>query len=179
MRRSHAGGASSGPANHYDYLIEARQRVFDRVRALSQAQYARKFPFGHGSIRSTMVHVADTEWWYTSMLEGRPAPEEQSPFRPFSKMGFRPLEAAWGELAEWTGRTLRGETVWGRPVEDWWTTKRWRRGVRRTAADVATQLLFHEVHHRAQVMTMLRLLGVPVQGLDYSLMRWEWFKDHR
>lgn len=72
MRRSRPGGAPSGLADHYDYLIAARQRAFDRVR-----------------------------------------------------------------------------------------------------------LLFHEVHHRAQVMAMLRLLGEPIQGLDYSLMRWEWFKEHR
>jgi uncharacterized damage-inducible protein DinB len=29
------------------------------------------------------------------------------------------------------------------------------------------------VHHRAQVMTMLRLAGVPAQDLDYSLLVWE------
>lgn len=167
------------PADGYDYLIEARHRVFDRVRVLSQARYTRKFPFGHGSIRATLVHMADVEWWYTSMLEGAPAPEERSPFRPFSRTGFGPLGAAWTDLAERTRRALRGETRWERPVEDRWTTKRWKRGVRTTAAGVATQLLFHEVHHRAQVMAMLRLVGEPIQGLDYSLMRWQWFKEHR
>lgn len=90
MRRWRPGVHPRRTADEYDYLIEARQRVFDRVRTLSQAQYTRKFPFS-----------------------------------------------------------------------------------------LATQSLFHEVHHRAQVMAMLRLLGVPVQSIDYSLMRWEWFKEHR
>lgn len=167
------------PAEYYDYLIEARQRLFDRVRDLSQAQYTRRFGFGHGSIRATLVHVADTEWWYTSMLEGVPAPEERSPFRPFSRTGFRPLEVTWGEMVERTRAVLRAQTAWRRPVEDRWTTKRWMRGVRTTAEGVAIQLLFHEVHHRAQVMTMLRLVGAPIQGVDYSLMRWEWRKERR
>jgi uncharacterized damage-inducible protein DinB len=48
-----------------------------------------------------------------------------------------------------------------------------------TAGGAATQLLFHEVHHRAQVMAMLRHVGTPLQGLDYSLLRWQWFKKTR
>jgi uncharacterized damage-inducible protein DinB len=167
------------PAEQYEYLIEARERVFQHVRALTQEQYTRKFPFGRGSVRATLVHVADTEWWYTSILQGVPAPEERSPFRPYSRTGFGALEAAWGDLAGRTLQTLRGERDWGRPVEDRWTTKRWTRGVKTIAGGVATQLLFHEVHHRAQVMVMLRHLGAPLQGLDYSLLKWEWIKEKR
>lgn len=165
------------PAAQYKYLVEARGRVFERVHALSLPQYTRKFPFGHGSIRATLVHVADTEWWYTSMLQGEPAPEERSPFRPFSRTGFRPLEAAWEEQTERTRRTLGEEADWSRPVEDWWKTKRWKRGVRTTAGSIAIQLLFHEVHHRAQVMVMLRHVGLPLQSIDYSILTWEWFKE--
>jgi uncharacterized damage-inducible protein DinB len=33
--------------------------------------------------------------------------------------------------------------------------------------DLATQLLLHEVHHRAQAMAMLRQFGVEAQDLDY------------
>lgn len=164
------------PADQYAYLVEARTRVFERVRGLPHAEYTRTFPFGHGSIRATLVHVADTEWWYTSMLCGVPAPEERSPFRPFSRTGLAPLEEAWRDLAGWTARALKEEADWDRPVEDWWTTKRWKRGVKTTAGGVAAQLLFHEIHHRAQVMAMLRHVGAPLQGLDYSLLKWEWFK---
>jgi len=167
------------PADQYQYLMEARQRVFERVGTLPHASYTRKFPFGHETIRATLVHVADVEWWYTSMLQGAAAPPERSPFRRFSRTGAGPLEEAWGELAHRTLRTLRGEADWSRTIEDRWTTKRWKRGVRTTAGSVATQLLFHEVHHRAQVMVMLRQLGTPLQGLDYSLLKWEWLKEKR
>lgn len=165
------------PAEQYAYLVEARSRVFDRVRELPHAEYTRRFAFGHGTIRATLVHVADTEWWYTSILEGVPAPVERSPFRPLARAGLGPLDAAWRELAERTARALRNETDWDRSVEDWWTTKRWRRGIKTTAGSVATQLLFHEVHHRAQVMAMLRHTGTPLQGLDYSILKWQWFKN--
>jgi uncharacterized damage-inducible protein DinB len=167
------------PADLYGYLVKARARVLEHVRALTHAQYVRTFALGRGSIRATLVHIADTEWWYTSMLEGVPSPEERSPFRAFARMGVTPLEASWAALAERTRRALARETDWGRRVEDRWTTKRWKRGVNTTAGGVAAQLLFHEVHHRAQVMVMLRRLGVPLQGLDYSLLTWEWLKEQR
>jgi len=42
-----------------------------------------------------------------------------------------------------------------------------------TAGDIATQLVLHEVHHRAQAMAMLRHLGRPVQDIDYNDLMYE------
>ena len=46
--------------------------------------------------------------------------------------------------------------------------------IRTTTGGIAAQLLFHEIHHRAQAMAMLRQLGVPAQDLDYSFLMYEW-----
>ena len=45
--------------------------------------------------------------------------------------------------------------------------------MRATAGGVASQLLFHEVHHRAQVMAMLRQVGVAAENLDYGVLMFE------
>jgi uncharacterized damage-inducible protein DinB len=45
--------------------------------------------------------------------------------------------------------------------------------VRATAGGIAGQMLFHEVHHRAQVMAMLRQVGVAAENLDYSVLIWD------
>lgn len=42
--------------------------------------------------------------------------------------------------------------------------------VRTVAGGIAGQLLFHEIHHRLQVMPMLRQAGVAAENLDYSLL---------
>jgi uncharacterized damage-inducible protein DinB len=47
------------------------------------------------------------------------------------------------------------------------------RRIRATAGGVAAQLFFHEVHHRAQVMAMLRQLGVAAENLDYNALMFE------
>jgi len=42
--------------------------------------------------------------------------------------------------------------------------------LRLTAGGLAGQILFHEIHHRAQVMAMLHQAGIAAQNLDYTLL---------
>jgi uncharacterized damage-inducible protein DinB len=42
-----------------------------------------------------------------------------------------------------------------------------------TAVDIFTQLVLHEVHHRAQVMNMLTRLGVGVGDIDSNLLMYQ------
>lgn len=160
------------PVEAYEYLAAARARLLDWVAQLSPEQYAQPFPAGHGSVRATLVHVAAAEWGYVRRLRGEPVPPlEERPFFRYNAEPFPPLRAAWDEQAEQTRRALRDVSDWSRPVEYVSTFGGRKRRYRTTAAGVATQLLVHEVHHRAQVMHMLRQLGVPAQNLDYSALR--------
>ncbi len=43
-----------------------------------------------------------------------------------------------------------------------------------TTGGLATQLVLHEVHHRAQAMAMRRQLGAPVEDLDFSTLTFDW-----
>jgi uncharacterized damage-inducible protein DinB len=43
----------------------------------------------------------------------------------------------------------------------------------RAASHLFTQLILHEVHHRAQVMNILRELGAGVGDLDFIAMMFE------
>jgi uncharacterized damage-inducible protein DinB len=45
--------------------------------------------------------------------------------------------------------------------------------IRTVAGGIAGQLLFHEIHHRAQVMAMRHQVGVKAENLDYSLLMME------
>lgn len=42
--------------------------------------------------------------------------------------------------------------------------------LRLTAGGLAGQILFHEIHHRAQVMAMLHQTGIAAQNLDYTML---------
>jgi len=80
---------------------------------------------------------------------------------------FPDLETVHRAQATQTRATLADTKDWDRAV----TTQIVRGGkvftLTATKADIAMQLLLHEVHHRAQAMAMLRQLGVAAQDLDY------------
>jgi uncharacterized damage-inducible protein DinB len=40
-----------------------------------------------------------------------------------------------------------------------------------TIEDIALQLNYHSIHHRAQIMTMIRQQGVPPPAADYILLK--------
>ncbi len=151
------------------------------MRPLSLAQYTQEFPFAHRSIRATLVHMARAEYAYNRRLRGEtiPPPAEQ-PFPRFAETEFAPFEAAWSAQGEETTGTLAGIADWSRPIEYVVTPLSGGTGpfqkptrIRTTAGGFATQLVVHEVHHRAQVMAMLRHLGIAAEVLDYSALMFE------
>lgn len=155
----------------YDIHTKARWKLFDWVRPLSQEQYAREFPFAHRTLRATMIELAMTELWLVMRLREDPMPR---PFR-WGQMAineqthdtFPKLEAAWRDQTPRTRATLAGITDWDTVVQTVLQGTRQMRTLRATKGDIATQLLLHEVHHRAQAMAMLRHLRVAAEDLDY------------
>ena len=163
------------PIAFYEYLADARRKLLDWVRPLTLEQYTKEFPFGKKTIRDTLVEIPRAEWSYGTRLIGETPPAEH-PFMKYYKTDFAPLEGVWRELAARTQGILREERDWSRMIE-------WRppAGVvstrpvimRASAGGIAIQMMLHEVHHRAQVMAMLRQLGIPAENLDYSILEFE------
>lgn len=162
------------PAAFYDYLVEARQKLLDWVRPLTPEQYTKEFPFGKKTIRDTLVEIPLAEWNYGARLVGESIPpRDQHPIVKYYQTDFAPLEDAWRELTDRTRSILREQRDWNRMVE--WRPIAADRPtlMRATAGGIATQMMVHEVHHRAQVMAMLRQFGIPAQNLDYSVLKFE------
>jgi uncharacterized damage-inducible protein DinB len=166
--------AGFNPAHLYEYLANARIKLLGWVRPLTLEQYTKEFSIGKKTLRDTLVHTAASEWSYIRRIREEPIAQksqEDHPFWKYYQTGFAPLEAAWRELTEDTRRTLRRITDWSKPVE--YTTIDSKFRIRAVTGGIAGQLLFHEMHHRAQAMAMLRQLGVPAENLDYSILAYE------
>jgi uncharacterized damage-inducible protein DinB len=163
------------PLEHYDIIQKARNDVMVVVRDLTPDEYTRAFQFGLKTIRATLVHMAGAEWIYGVRVRGEEYRFEDRPFRDERYQDFPGLEADWEKLSERTRAWLQSETDWTRRVE-YVGRIRGHKPMRfvTTPERIAFQMLYHEVHHRAQVMAMLRQLGRPVENLDFARWAFEW-----
>lgn len=153
----------------YEYLIIARAKLLSWIRGQPASVYTRTFPFGRGSIRATLVHVASAEWGYTHRLRGESVALADSPFTEDRYPEFAAFERAWNQQRPVTRAALANLGDPARRVEYVARSAR----VRTTAGGIAGQLLFHEIHHRAQVMAMLKQVEVKAEDLDYSVLMME------
>jgi uncharacterized damage-inducible protein DinB len=156
-------------AHIYDVLAQARAKLFDWIRPLTQEQYAREFPFGLRTLRATLVEIALTEWALAKWLRGEPVPpREQRPIGEQRQPTFADLETVWRAQAPQIQAIFAETRDWDRVME-WRIIRPGKTTLYRSAtrAQIALQMLFHEVHHRAQAMAMLRQLGINAQTLDY------------
>ena len=155
----------------FDYLLLTRAKLLGAARALSPEQYAQTFDIGPGDLATTFTHMLISEWYYIERLLGRPVPDyEHWEFQDERPLAFGDLEPRWSAQSEATRRAIEGERDWGRTI-----VYRVRdddgRLVEATcsAMDMYTQLVLHEVHHRAQAMNMLRTLGATIEGeIDFN-----------
>lgn len=159
-------------AHFFDYLLNARARLLDWVRGQPSDVYTRSFPIGLGTIRATLVHIAAAEVAYVRRLSGKDIPQAESPFTVERQPEFAPFVKAWMQQAPVTRETLANLGDPTRVVEFMGRIPKPAR-IRATAGGIAGQVLFHEVHHRAQVMAMLRQSGAAAENLDYSVLMWE------
>jgi uncharacterized damage-inducible protein DinB len=158
----------------FDYVVKARARLLDWIRPLSADRYSREFPYGLKTIHATLVHTASAEWSYGNRLRGLQVPPEENPFTVEKIRTLADLEAAWTALSPQTRMILAQIPDWDAQVEYRLTPPNAPAvRIRATKSGVASQLVCHEVHHRAQVMSMLRQLGVAAQNLDYSALMFD------
>jgi uncharacterized damage-inducible protein DinB len=160
-------------AHFFDYLLGSRGRLLEWIRAQPSEVYTRAFPIGLGSIQATLVHTAAAEWAYVERLGGREVALADSPFTVERQPEFDPFATVWERRSPVTRLALATLGDPARPVEYISRMGPKPMRIRATAGGIAGQLLFHEVHHRAQVMAMLRQVGVAAENLDYSVLKFE------
>ncbi|MBX3375809.1 MAG: DinB family protein [Phycisphaeraceae bacterium] len=158
------------PMRTYHYLCRARSQVFDWVRPLDCEKWTREFPIGLGTLGRTLTHICICEWYYIARMKGEVVPPyAQWPIHDEAPPPFSELEPVWLRQAEATKAVLAATQDWPCPVTYAVTTDAGQRlDVSASKQDIFTQLVLHEVHHRAQAMNMLRQLGVALRDIDYN-----------
>jgi uncharacterized damage-inducible protein DinB len=167
------------PLRLHDYLVTARTRLFEWIRPLDQPLYTAEHPIGLGSIARTLHHVKAAEWMYMQRVRGRtetldaPSVENDPEVSTADAMPFEALEPAWTEQSRQIRADLASVSGWDtrRAYTTMWEGRPY--AYRASASDIFSQLVLHEVHHRAQVLHMLRRTGVATEEIDFNALMWE------
>lgn len=145
------------------------RKLLNVAATMADAQLDKPFEMGLGTIRKTLVHLRDAEvWWHMNWTSG-PAggfPDIQETLPVFDLM--MSIEEAWRFRDSFgTGLTSAdlARPIKVQPKPD--LTLHFPLGVS------MVQLCGHATHHRAQLLNMLRHVGVQPPGLDLAL----WLRD--
>ena len=120
--------------------------------------------FGYPSVRLQLHHEIGAEKYWIGVLEGRIDADEDAPAYPT----IASLEAYRREVFSVTEGYLRsasdGELSTARPMTTWGGGERVL-----IPAHVFLRTQMHLYHHQGQIAAMCRLMGKPLEGLDYAI----------
>jgi uncharacterized damage-inducible protein DinB len=148
---------------YHIYSDWARNRLHEVARPLTDDQLDRPFDLGVGSLRATLLHIAQAEqWWLDNWTQGSghlfPPFDERVPVTEITRRFDQTIARRNQMLASITDADLqRIVTATPRP------------NVQRVFPLGVTmlQLCVHGTHHRAQALNMLRRVSATVPELDF------------
>lgn len=149
----------------YAYSDAMRRLVHEAAGALRDELLDRPFEMGLGSLRKTLVHLYDAEWWWNENwtkggVRPFPKPDETLSVKEISSRFDEIVSTRNERLGRMTDADLT-ELVEVAPRPD--LSRKFPIGV------TMLQLCLHGTHHRAQANNMLRHLGAEPLKLDLVL----------
>jgi uncharacterized damage-inducible protein DinB len=140
----------------------AQMQMLERAGALSDEALDRPFEMGVGTLRATLTHTYDAEFWWFRSWTREPEPH----YRKMSKT--TPIAALRAASVEYVGE--RDAYIASLSAED---LKRVVRAyaqpdmrVQFRLGETMLELCGHGTHHRAQALNMLRHVGAELPKLD-------------
>ncbi len=125
-------------------------------RDLTPEQWHQAFEFGQGSLYGTFDHFIDSQEYWTALITGQPGPFSPPPSDP--KRASESLTGRFEAISDVflaAARLIRDEDRLNEMFVDRETGP-----ARRTYGACIVHVATHSMHHRAQALVMLDLLGV-------------------
>lgn len=145
--------------SYFDYHDWANAQVLQVLEDAGDELWDQAFDMGQGSIRKTLTHLLDAElWWQTNWIGAAAA------WKNSSHLGLSELNATWQQLRE--QRTAMIDKCDDQMAQQVLTVVASgpRLQVRRIESMI--QLCGHGTYHRAQVVNMLRHVGLKPPAID-------------
>ena len=138
-----------------------------RSRGFGDEELDRRFAIGHGSLRATFVHIIWNMEAWTDLMCGRAVRPKPSGEAASVEGLIGRLDAVAVEFAK-LARRVRDEGRWDELFAD--TEEAVPR--MKTLGGGIAHVITHSMHHRAQVLNMMRQLGVG-ELIEGDVLSWE------
>lgn len=145
------------------------RQLIARCNELSDEQLDRRFDVGHRSIRATLQHIIFNMEAWSALMAGVEVPRSTVPTHEQSMSHFgKRLDLAADRLAE-VASAVRTRGAW----DERWLDVLDQPPVEKTYGGAIAHVITHSMHHRAQLLYMLRTLGM--QDLpEGDVLSWEY-----
>lgn len=135
----------------FQYNWQVRDEWFHWCENVSEEELLRKRVGGVGNILQTLFHIADVEWSWIRIIQGKP--DFQEDFDSFMSLELvRKLSDSFHTEVEAFLQTWTNDMD-GLPVTDPW-------GREFTQGEILRHVIAHEIHHVGQLSVWSRELGL-------------------
>lgn len=131
---------------------------------LTDEQLDRDFDIGHRTLRATFLHILRNMEWWSDQMAGRPKREQDG--ESVDEMIAR-LDCASADLAA-VARSVAQRDAW----DERWVDPEETPPSERTFGGTIAHVITHSMHHRAQVLYLLRQVGVT-ETPEGDVLSWE------
>ena len=131
------------------------RQLFERCLELPGEELDREFDIGHRSIRETASHIVRNVEAWSWQLAGNPISQLAEPSSNSMGALVNRLQSAHERLANAAG-DVADRDVWN----DVWLDRTERPPVSRSFGGTIAHVITHSMHHRAQLLYLMRLCGL-------------------
>jgi uncharacterized damage-inducible protein DinB len=124
-------------------------------RGLTDEQLDRDFDIGHRTVRATLRHVIRNVEVWSDLMAGRPPRKDPGPDGSTIPALTARLDTAAADLAT-VSRAVSERGAW----DEKWVDRLSNPPTEKTYGGAIAHVITHSMHHRAQLLYLLRRLGV-------------------
>lgn len=145
------------------------RQLLIRCHELTDEQLDREFDIGHRSLRRTLLHMIRNMEVWTDLMSGQPVRFDQGSEPTGRSVDglLKRLETVSVELATMATRIVRD----GR-LDQLWVDYLDNPPTQKSYGGAITHVITHSMHHRAQVLYLLRRLGLK-ELIEGDVLSWE------
>jgi uncharacterized damage-inducible protein DinB len=140
-----------------------------RAAQLTDEQLDRRFDIGHGSVRATFEHIIfNMEVWSNLMAGREPLPADRQQSVPAFTQRLDRAASILSQVARDVAARDGWDETWLDVLDD--------PPARKTYGGAIAHVVTHSMHHRAQLLWMLRQLGLQALP-EGDVLSWEQQRD--